>query len=99
MVTRDIRRGVITYTYHAGGQLATEATPQWASSTLTLGYTSRLRTSLTLAQPVIGNWTHACTAGGARRRNSGGGGKWPRSARAANGKARIHGGRRRAGVQ
>ena len=34
------------------------ATPQWASSTVTLGYTSCLRTSLTLAQPVIGNWTH-----------------------------------------
>ncbi len=56
-----------TYTYYAGGQLATEATPQWASSTVTLGYTSRLRTSLTLAQPTIGNWTHSYTWDSARR--------------------------------
>ena len=38
-----------------------------ASSTLTLGYTSRLRTSLTQAQPTIGNWTHAYTWASARR--------------------------------
>jgi hypothetical protein len=68
-VTKDTRKGVITntYTYYAGGQLATEATPQWASSTVTLGYTSRLRTSLTLAQPTIGNWTHSYTWDSARR--------------------------------
>ncbi len=68
-VVKDTRKGVITntYTYHAGGQLATEATPQWASSTVTLGYTSRLRTSLTLAQPTIGNWTHSYTWDNARR--------------------------------
>jgi len=68
-VVKDTRKGVITntYTYHAGGQLATEATSQWASSTLTLGYTSRLRTSLTLAQPTIGNWTHSYTWDNARR--------------------------------
>ncbi len=68
-VVKDTRKGVLTntYTYHAGGQLATEATPQWASSTLTLAYTSRLRTSLTQAQPTIGNWTHAYTWDSARR--------------------------------
>jgi RHS repeat-associated protein len=68
-VVKDARNGVITntYTYYAGGQLKTEATPQWASSTLTLGYTSRLRTSLTLAQPTIGNWTHTYTWDNARR--------------------------------
>ena len=68
-VVKDTRKGVITntYTYHAGGQLATAATPQWASSTLTLGYTARLRTSLTQAQPTIGNWTHAYTWDSARR--------------------------------
>ena len=50
-----------------GGQLATAATTHWASSTLTLGYTSRLRTSLTQTQPTIGNWTHAYTWDNARR--------------------------------
>jgi RHS repeat-associated protein len=34
---------------------------------VTLGYTSRLRTSLTLAQPTIGNWTHSYTWDNARR--------------------------------
>jgi hypothetical protein len=67
-VVRDIRRGVITntYTYRPGGQLATEATPQWTNSTLTLGYTSRLRTSLSLAQPT-NTWTHSYTWDSARR--------------------------------
>jgi hypothetical protein len=34
---------------------------------VTLSYTSRLRISLTLAQPVIGNWPHAYTWDNARR--------------------------------
>ncbi len=53
-------------TCHAGGQLATEATPQWASSTVTLGYISRLRSSLSLTQPT-NTWTHAYTWDNARR--------------------------------
>lgn len=35
--------------------------PPGASRMWTLGYTPHLRTSLTLAPPVIGNWPHACT--------------------------------------
>ncbi len=47
----------VNYTYRPGGLPETEAVSGWASSTVTLGYTARHRTSLTLQQPVIGSWS------------------------------------------
>ena len=57
----------LNYTYRPGGLLETESVAGWASSTLTLGYSTRLRTSLTLQQPVIGNWSQSYTYDEAKR--------------------------------
>jgi len=46
-----------TYTYAPRGGLATEAVTAWASSQLTLAYTAGQRTSLSLQQPGLANWT------------------------------------------
>jgi RHS repeat-associated protein len=75
-VTQEARSGVLTtlYTYAPGGQLASEETSQWASSKVTLGYGSRLRTSLALQQPGgIGDWTQSYAYDTARRLGSVGG--------------------------
>ncbi len=57
----------VNYTYRPGGLPETEAVSGWASSTVTLGYTARHRTSLTLQQPVIGNWSQTYTYDSAKR--------------------------------
>jgi RHS repeat-associated protein len=73
--TNDVRVGGITnrYTYHPGGQLASERTLNWANSTVTSGYTSQLRTSLALEQQNLSDWTHTYTYDNARRLSSVGG--------------------------
>ena len=60
----------VNYTYRPGGLPETEAVSGWASSTVTFGYTTRLRTSLTLQQPVIGNWAQTYTWDEAKRLSS-----------------------------
>ena len=48
--------GTTAYSYTTAGHLLTEYGP-WSSDTVTNGYSNRLRTSLSLAQPT-GKWTN-----------------------------------------
>ncbi|HEY9171723.1 MAG TPA: hypothetical protein VI136_05505, partial [Verrucomicrobiae bacterium] len=49
--------GTTAYGYTPGGRLASEDGP-WSSDTVTNGYSSRVRTNLSLQQPA-GFWTNA----------------------------------------
>ena len=68
-VTSDAVSGGVTVnsTYRPGGLLESEGVGGWASSTVTFGYTTRLRTSLTLQQPAIGNWSQTYSYDTAKR--------------------------------
>ncbi len=69
---KDYKTGLLTseYTYKPSGQLESEKTTEWASSQVTLGYNSRLRTSLALQQPLIGDWTQSYVNDASRRLQS-----------------------------
>lgn len=71
-LTSEVNYGGVTvnYTYRPGGLTESETVAGWANSTVTYGYTTRLRTSLTLQQPVIGNWSQSYTYDSAKRLNT-----------------------------
>jgi RHS repeat-associated protein len=58
--------GTTRYTYTTASQLQTEDGP-WASDTITYGYTSRLRTSLSVQAPNASTWSQSYTYDDASR--------------------------------
>ena len=68
VTSESVSAGVaVNNTYRPGGLLESEGVTGWASSTVTFGYTALLRTSLTLQQPTIGNWSQTYTYDSAKR--------------------------------